>query len=87
MSALGQKADIAERDRHVCFVPKRDIIQIHATTFLGSVASVFEVMAPIEVCREMPADFDLEKWPQNSTHPLQYFSSVPLKMAINNGFY
>jgi hypothetical protein len=28
MSALPPKADIVERDRHVCFVPKADILRL-----------------------------------------------------------
>jgi hypothetical protein len=32
MSALPPKADIAERDRHVRFVPKADISQLHSIT-------------------------------------------------------
>ena len=38
MSALPPEADIAERDRHVCFVPLAEVGQLHSITSSAAVA-------------------------------------------------
>ena len=55
MSALPPKADIAERHRHVRYVPKAEVGQLHSMTLSARVSNVAGTSMPsdLAVCRLM----------------------------------